>query len=507
MHLEKYRIIFGRICAITDTVKKAPGQQLDFSINNGKEISIAELKLEGYTVEFFTTESATPNVTGVINASSLTEFEYQVVITDGEGKEVKSEWKEVTVVDDEAIVNVSEVVVNNGSDNVDFITVGETSNVFEVTKVKQLDGEVINAPSSTYSVDKAVSSNTDLAYWDGTNIIPVSAGTVTFDLTIKDNASPANEFEYTIDVVVKAGQKVTSAELKDATVKYDQDTGQVIEILIKDQNGDVMKEATTSSLVVEVNGVVDSAATSATNGLLTVTADFSSAEVGNQTIKVSQTVDSKNVKLGEFTVEVVDTDAVDIEYAFSVDKDSELEKLDLYKTESTDIVTVAVKATKSGVATTPETLDATLKLEVKDGNKALIVSTDWATEEEFTVALDPETEVGTVTVELIRVTGAKEEVIESIDIAVENTAPQVLGITHIASEPELDVTDVTAVTSDELQGFVDGGFILVEMSEGEFVASDMVEDIIYILSNKELKIEVKDLYGGETFTISDVTLK
>lgn len=335
----------------------------------------------------------------------------------------------------------------------------------------------------------------------------MSAGTVTFDLTIKDNASPANEFEYTIDVVVKAGQKVTSAELKDATVKYDQDTGQVIEILIKDQNGDVMKEATTSSLVVEVNGVVDSAATSATNGLLTVTADFSSAEVGNQTIKVSQTVDSKNVKLGEFTVEVVDTDAVDIEYAFSVDKDSELEKLDLYKTESTDIVTVAVKATKSGVATTPETLDATLKLEVKDGNKALIVSTDWATEEEFTVALDPETEVGTVTVELIRVTGAKEEVIESIDIAVENTAPQVLGITHIASEPELDVTDVTAVTSDELQGFVDGGFILVEMSEGEFVASDMVEDIIYILSNKELKIEVKDLYGGETFTISDVTLK
>lgn len=495
---------FGKICAITDTVKKATGQQLGFTINNGKTVSLAELALADYTVEFFTTESTTANTTGVIDASSLTKFEYQVVIKDEEGKEVKSDWKEVTVVDDEAIVNVSEVVVNNGSDNVDFITVGETSNVFKVTKVEQVNGEVKDVDSG-YSVKKAISSDTDVAYWDGSNIIPVSAGTVTFDLEIEEDATE-NKFECTIEVVVKAGQKVTSAELKDATVKYDQDVDQQIEILIKDQNGDVMKEATTSNLVVEVNGAVDSAATSATNGLLTVTADFSSAEVGNQTIKVSQTVDGKNVKLGEFTVEVVDTDAVDIEYAFSVDKDSELEKLDLYKTEAADIVTVAVKATKSGVATTPETLGATLKLEVKDGNKAGITDTNWTTGA-FTVALDSETEVGTVTVELIKVTGAKEEVIESIDIAVENTAPQVLGITHIASEPKLDVTDATKVTAEELQGFVDGGFILVEMSEGEFVASDMVEDIIYILSNKELKIEVKDLYGGETFTISDVTLE
>lgn len=503
--------MFVEVSAITDTVKAAAGQQLKFTVNNGKAVSIAELTLAGYGVAFEYTviTPGTPATTkGIVNASispfNVAKFEYRVVVTDEDNVEVKSEWKEVKVVDETVVAKV-EVELTDGTDKVDFITVGETANEFEISKLIQADGEESPEDLTDYKITKAVSSNTNVAYWDGTNVVPVAAGTATFTIEVQETADATNKFEVTIKVVVKAVQKVTSAALKDTTVKYDKAASQSIVILIKDQNGDIMKSDVVSNLTdlkVKVND--DVLTPTGATGEITAVADFSNAKVGKQTVKVTHAVAGKTVTLGSFSVNVVDTADVESKYEFSIDKDSELKKLDLNKTGGTDLVTINVIETKDGVVQTPSALsvDATdpLYIRVAEGNFATLTP---GTGGQFTVAVDASTankmtKTGTVTVELVKVAGAKVTVVKTISIAVENTAPQITGISYVGSKLTLEDPE------SDLEQAIEDGFVVVTLDKGSFVYDDMIKDVTYIESNEALVIEIEALYGGKTITLTNV---
>lgn len=449
----------------------------------------------------------------------IEKFEYRVIVEskdeDDNVVKVESAWKAVKVVDEDEVATIQEVVLKQATKKVDFLTKGEDDAVFEVTKVKQANGKVItlkNNEADDYKVTKAVSSNTDVAYWDGSAVVAVAKGTATFKLTLEKGD---DKFEYSIRVVVKDEQVARTAVLKDSAVKYAlNDAAAEVVVLIKDQNGDVMKDINdVEGLIVSFNGEeVNNANITGYTGEITLKVDLTEGtdfKAGRKTIKLTHKVNDKNVRLGEFTIDVVNNKNDAVKYEFYIDKDDEVKELDLYDGEDdrTEII-VSVKATKGGVVVDLDSLvPGELELEPKDDkNKVDLTDTaEWANGK-FTVKLvttgDDKTKVGTNVVQLVKTTGDKKEVVTSISIKVVNTAPQVTGIAlvgkKLVGDDSLDESHIIAA--------IDAGRITVSLSgDGEYT-DEMIEKAVYIKSNKAVKITVSELYGGKVFTLTGVEL-
>lgn len=505
------------VSAITETVKAKAGQRLGFTINNGKTVSIAELKLEGYEVKFNSTLDKAVHTdledNGIVagETSGLTTFEYKVVITheDDADFKVESEWKEVKVADDEEIVAVEVELHNDAtpSKKVDFITVGEATNVFKVTNLIQADGEKEDTTTG-YTVKKATTSNLSVATWNGTNVIAEGPGTATFTIEVQEIADSTNKFEVTIKVVVKEAQKVKSAVVKDATIKYENSNEEDIVILVKDQNGDVMKGDLTAAgqvIRVEVNGVDATVAGDDEGGEITATtAVFEDLEPGKQTVKVFYTAKSgaTEVKIGEFKVDVVDLENVEFKYELSLQEDSK-EKLNLLAA-NTDKVILDIKSTQNGVVKANTLKDFAANTDgdfvrVLDAKADIDSFTD--SDEEITIKKNADTKVGKVVVQIVRVKGDKVTVLASYSVDVVNTTPQVETMTHISNAPKF----ATTPDAEAIAALVANGNMLVTMSEGDFDEA-MIASVSYVASNKALKIVMEEVNGGKTFFIENVTV-
>lgn len=244
---------------------------------NGQETTVAELVAAGYTVEFqATSTNAVANIaTGLVAATLPNNFTFDYkVIVEKDGDTVESDLVTVKVLGfSNYIEEITEYSLTQNTANVTstIISIADGVATMQATKATTIDGTTKVNPTVTFT-----SSNPSVASINATSgvITPISTGTTNITMTV-DGA------EKVVPVQIAADARVADdLEADLSTVKLYQGNSQIIDVIVKDQYGDLFNGTVTATSNDLTKATV--AASPITNGAGTVT--ISGVAAGDTTI-------------------------------------------------------------------------------------------------------------------------------------------------------------------------------------------------------------------------------
>jgi len=431
------------------------GQKLSFKLNGETvDADVEYLKASGYTVEFQATAgvfvgkdtNSTNSSTGELatDLTKNTKFDYKVVVSDKEGKEVaESALVEVKVVDkSEIVTSIDKFDITNGtiklSSNTVALNDGETFAIKNIIGNKA-DGKKEVDITTLVEFD---SSNEDVALVESGTIKPIKAGTTT--ITIKSGDVTKS---FTLTVASEA-RVAKTATLTNSSLKLIEsgDTASV-GVVVKDQYGDVFEGLDLSKATYEISKVtVDDAS----KEIVTVTSTTTTDKEG----KASLTVAPEVAGTGTVKVKVGNNVLATLDVSVSKDKtvaERKLELVDSSKDKNLDIYTGETvdnsvelsynKYNASGYLLGKET-------SIGETGTTYTVSVEEASGKDI---IDASVSSGVITVTAKADTGTAYLVIkegsvvrEKLEITVVDSTPTISAITLKSAEKVTKATNITA---------------------------------------------------------------
>lgn len=489
------------VSAITTTLKQEADQQLGFTVNGDKEVTLDELKEAGYTVKFLFNKNGVPKTaqeTGKLDASTALfkdGFKYAVEITPEEGKAINSDWVDVKVVDATAPVKVTKVALTGASYKLDYVTFNDSTNVTIVAKeALNALGETVKENQLPTTIEKVTSSDPTVAYYDN-GIKTRKEGKVTFTVQFKDIKEPVK-----VDVEVKAEQKVTS--IKADNVKKVAGNGVTADLKVLDQYGEVIRNASTPDItytVIDKDGKVvgtEDNALIVTNGAATVSADLN--EEGVYTVEINGKNDAK---LGSFTIETVkiDESTVADEYKIVTSDGKDL-KLDLNPEDGERIATLAVKQYAKGVE-----LDKTIansngvKFVVNSSDKDVVTAVK--SSDNKGIVLEAK-KAGKATISLVKEEGDLKTTLATYEVEVANTTKLIDKLT-LQDDVKVEVQvsqDGKTVVSDQ-DALKDAVAAATVEGEKDANLAEKIEKVDVVRNDKVVIVKMTETYGGKEFVL------
>ncbi|SDI93494.1 S-layer homology domain-containing protein [Alteribacillus bidgolensis] len=505
--------------ATTTSIRSEADQQLEFTVNGFRNLSIDTLEEAGYEVEFlYSSEDDVfdedAREQGIIDASELEEsFSYAVEITDEDGNTVTSEDVTVDVNDAGEVTEVTEVGLFDGEDRWenDYVTSANQGNEIQAVAGLNFFGEEISEEIGV-TVESVTSSDASIAYYDNEDGLQINGeGEVTLTVQFEGIEEPVE-----LDLEVVADQELTSIEEDGTTEKFAIDSeGNVsgeLEATLLDQYGENWEGNDDISVTVTgENDFEEKATISADAGNVSVDFDDLEGDDDSDIIdepgeySVSFEDDNGNA-LGTVDVEFVELQLDEVDnFTLSADPES----VDLYEDEDTDFeVTIGaifdeIDLEDGDVEEALAALEGDIQLSTSDEE---VVSIDGGSETEvdaetldFTVSGESE---GTATITLEQEEGDFTTALASVEVEVENSTPQITDLTLADEEQPVEVTEDT-----------NGEWSVVDPTQlassnvEEINNEDMIASVDFSANDEAAIITITDEYGGETFVVDaeDIT--
>ncbi|GAK03089.1 hypothetical protein JCM19037_1377 [Geomicrobium sp. JCM 19037] len=486
--------------ATTTMIRNEEGQALEFTVD-GHAFSAAELEEAGYEVEYvFNNNDFELNEDGLFDASEFSHedtISYAVEITDGETT-VRTERQDVNIFDANVATEVTEAALFIGEDQLENnqapINHDDEVEVKAVGAVNAFGEELDEEVVEELTVEDIRSSVSSVANYNNERLNLVNEGTTTLAVSF-DGIEEA----VTLDIEVIGAEELSA-------IKEAGETNRFV------RNADGIVGNLTVNAVNQYGGVwtgdesVDVEITDAEGE--TVTVDQSINDEGQIIVNLNEvteggleagtyTVDftHDDVELGSVTVEIIEHEDNGVDsYFFDMDE----EVLDLFvedaDTPTGEVVTetLSVNGSYEGVQVAQADVAAALdalpgSIEVTSSNLDVVDINNGENVTDYAVEANG---VGTATITLEQVEGGFRTVLASIEVTVENSAPQ--------------VTELTVKEDEELVVNAEGTMISnLEALESnvETITADMIEEIIFSSSDEEVTIVIADLYGGGTFVL------
>lgn len=284
------KLVVEKVSAITDTVDAKASQELKFAINGQTEATDeAKLTEAGYTVTFLATDTTNVTPRGIADGATIgsgKSFEYQVVISK-DGKEVvKSDLKKVTVKDYTATVTAITSYTLKTSDSVE-IKSGKIA-LSDVVTLGEVKGTLLDGNKDqniTGTTFKSSNNKVALIGADG-KITPITAGSVVFTITKGDV-----KIDVPVEIVTET-RKATTVTADATNVKLVNGGEQIVNLVVKDQYGDLYYNFDLSAINVVKTGTKDKIATisdpaaSDKDGKIALTVKAEATNVGTGNIEI-----------------------------------------------------------------------------------------------------------------------------------------------------------------------------------------------------------------------------
>ncbi|MGY4688574.1 S-layer homology domain-containing protein [Salibacterium sp. K-3] len=500
--------------ATTDQIREAEDQELSFTVNGIRNLSVEELEDAGYEVEFLYNSNEAPFDTdaaqqeGIIdgtNSDIPDTFRYAVSITDEDGNEVESEEMEVNVSAESDVSEVTEVgLFNDGErhDN-DFVTPDHEGYTFEPVAGVNDFGEEVDADEASFpGIESVTSSDASIAYYNDDGLQVTGEGEVTLSVHFEGMDNPV---EYDVEVV--ANQEITSMEADESTKRYTTNAtadtftvldqydqpygeGETVNYTISDENG---SQVTSGQADVDSEGKINVSYPEDLEGEYQIEFTHSSEAIGTTTLEFVQ-LDSEDVD--EFSLSA-DPESVDLQDALengTINQDSE--ELDF--TVSTSAMYEDINLSDSEIESALSNLNDSGDLQVRTSDEEVATVADGETMDvtaqealEFNVSGESE---GTAEIYLEHVEGDFTTTLAQVEVEVENSISQ---IDNLELADDVDALDVSEDTEGNWQ--IDDINQLVS-SDAE-LSTEMIASVTYSPNDEQAVVELKEAYGGASFVV------
>ncbi|WP_158736941.1 S-layer homology domain-containing protein [Alteribacillus sp. YIM 98480] len=504
--------------ATTTSIRSEADQQLGFTVNGFRNLSIDTLEEAGYEIEFlynsndapFDTEAAQEE--GIIDGAdeNLGEsFRYAVEITDEDGNAVTSDDVTVDVNDAGEVTEVTEVGLFDGEDRWenDYVTSANEENEIQAVAGLNSFGEEVSEDEIDVTVESVTSSDASVAYYDNENGLQVNGeGEVTLTVQFEGIEEPVE-----LDLEVVEDQELTSIEEDGTTERFAIDgEGNVsgeLEATLLDQYGEKWEGNDEISVTVTgENDFEEETTISADAGNVSVDFDdFGGSDIINEPGEYSVSFEDENGNaLGTVDVEFVELQLDEVDnFTLSADPES----VDLYEDDNTDFeVTIGaifdeIDLEDDDVLDALGELDGDVQLSTSDED---VVSIDGGSETDvdastldFTVSGESE---GTATITLEQEEGDFTTALASVEVEVENSTPQITDLTLADEEQPVEVTE-----DGDAYSIVDP--TQLASSAVDEITEDMIANVDFSANDEAAIITITEEYGGETFVVDaeDVT--
>ncbi|SFO90513.1 S-layer homology domain-containing protein [Salibacterium halotolerans] len=502
--------------ATTSTIRQAEDQQLEFTVNGIRHLSVEELEDAGYEVEFLYNSNNAPFDTdqaqqeGVIDGTSdnLSDtFRYAVSVTDEDGNEVESEEMEVDVSSESDVTEVTEVALFNDSGSryeEDYVTPAQEGMMFEPVTGTNDFGDEVNADEASFpAVESVTSSDASIAYYNEDGLQVTGEGDVTFSVHFEGMDNPV---EYNVEVL--ANQEISSMEADETTKRYttnstsdtftvldqyDQPYGNDEEIsyTITDSDG---SEVTSGSATVNSEGKLDVSYPDNLEGEYEVEFTYDNETIGTTTLEFVQ-LDSSEVD--EFSLST-EPESVDLQNALeggSINQDSE----EIQFTVSTGAMYDGINLSNSEIESALSNLNDSGSLQVRssDEDVATVASSDSmnvTADEALDFNVTGQSE-GTAEIYLEHVEGDFTTTLAQVEVEVENSISQ---IDSLELADDVDALDV----SQDSEGTWQIDDISQLTSSDAQLSADMIASVAYSPNDEQAVVELKEAYGGQSFVVS-----
>ena len=540
---ESTDLVVQSVSAITTAVASGSlttPQFVELTVNDGKVVTLDDLKEAGYTVEFQASKSiftgdVSSSATGELknNLTAADNFSYQVIITKGETT-VKSTLVSVTVRDSGKIVTPTELSLTldaSGSASaweIPYITInnnGVDEEKVSVIVSKGLDfaGKEVDANQGTNAhlpetlAQEAIYTSSDQQVALISNqgeVTPIGVGTTTITVKI-------GEQSLSLPLEVKEASEATA--IKETSITKAVGSNVTIDLTVLDQYGEALRKNSGTLTVTTESGKTD-----VISGLASSTSVKEKLSLTSLTL--AKGTDTLIVKdgdtiLGKVKVDVVDTANGTVDgYKIVAQSGKDLE-LDVYGSDNTvniefqeyvgtvqkgnNLVVPAsgfsVKSTNPEVATVSSASGSTTVTAVKEGmttiqylQGSIVVAEETITVKNSTPQItDITLKEGKEAIEVNGNVSANKSVIA--DIFDELDVKFVDGATTM----DLNGTDLTL---KEIASIIESnGNITLNTHDGSAAATATTENVVGNQTGS-LAIKVADNYGGQTF-VFDVVVK
>ncbi|MFB4163267.1 S-layer homology domain-containing protein [Alteribacillus sp. JSM 102045] len=496
--------------ATTTSVRSDEDQQLEFTVNGFRNVSIEDLEEAGYEVEFLYNSIDAPfdgdatKEEGIIDASDLEEsFRYAVEITDEDGNEFTSEQQTVEVHDDEAVTEVTEVGLFDDNDlwENDYVTSANEGNTIKAIEGINAFGETLDDEEVEFpEIENVTSSDVSVAYYDD-GLVVNGEGDVTLTVEFDGIEEPVE-----LDLEVVEDQEITGIEESGTTKgfttnaqsdsftvidQYDEPwvgDGEKVNYSITDEDGE---EVGSGNPGIHADGTVNVDFPEDLEGEYTLTFSNDGNEIG--------TVDLEFVELegvDEFTLNV-DPESVDLNDA--IDEDGELDYTDedLEFTATTSGTFENIELDDDELVEALGNLDGDLQLRTSDASIASLAD-DGEVEQDEDLEVEEALEFeaharseGTATLYLEQVEGDFVTTLAQVDVEVESSIPQV---TELSLADDVDALQLT-------EGDNGWDYDVEDLSADVDLEEYMISNIQFSKNDGQAIITIGDLYGGETFVV------
>jgi len=354
---------------------------------NNTATTVADIVEAGYTVEFQSTSSNTivNTATGELAANLATgsTFDYKVIVKK-DGDIIESDLVTVKVLDFSSYIeDIAEYSLMQGTTTVDSgtISIADGNALIQATKATTIDGTAVVNPTAMYT-----SSNPSVASVNATTgqITPISTGSV--NITIKVDGAQ----EVVALNVVADARVAQTLDTSLTNVKLYQGKSQVIDVMVKDQYGDLFEGTLTPTTTDAAIATVT--ASPIVNGAGTVT--ITSVAAGEATVDISNgtnVLKSINTKVSNDSVVTnrkIETTQTSNDFTLDVVKGSTDKTVNLhwntynagdylvgnetaltstYNVSSSDTSVATVSTNASGVMTVTAVAPGTTTIMIKQG--------------------------------------------------------------------------------------------------------------------------------------------
>lgn len=491
----------------TEQIRENEEQQLEFTVNGIRDLSVEQLEDAGYDVEFLYSSNEAPfdsdeaQDEGIINGEETdSSFRYAVSITDEDGNEVTSEEVSVDVNADSDVTEVTEVGLFDGDDRYenDYVTTANEGNTIEAVTGLNSFGEEVEADEEIESV---TSSDVAVAYYnDGLQVN--GEGEVTLSVKFKGIEDPVE-----MDLEVVEDQEISSVEENNTTQRYttnaendtftvvdqygeqweeDEENPESIDYTITDEEGEVVQE---DSATIN-DGTVNIDYPDNLEGEYELNFTYNDEDIASTTLEFVELdvteVDEFNLSAEPESVDLADAhddsngdfyeNHEDLE--ISVTSDAMFDGADLSEDEVEEALTSLNESGQLQVRTSDEDIAT-----VADGEE-----TDVSAAEALNFEVNGESE-GTATVYLEHVEGDFTTTLAQVEVEVENTISQI---------ENLELAE--GVEALEIQN--DGGWDVNQLSSSDADLQDyMIDNVDFSSNDGQAVITLKEIYGGETFVV------
>ncbi|MFZ4451641.1 S-layer homology domain-containing protein [Salibacterium aidingense] len=504
--------------ATTDQIREAEDQQLGFTVNGIRNLSVEDLEDAGYEVEFLYNSNEAPFDTdeaqeeGIIDGthSDIPEsFRYAVQITDEDGNEVESDEMEVSVSGEAEVSEVTEVGLfdeNGDRYENDFVTPDhEGYDIMPVAGTNSFGEEVDADEASFPEIETVTSSDASIAYYNEDGLQVTGEGDVTLNVQFEGMDDPV---EYDLEVV--ANQEISGIEADGTTKRYttsaSADTftvldqydqpfgeGESIGYTITDEEDN---EIDSGSVEVDSEGKVELSYPEDLEGEYQVDFTYDNEEIGSTTLEFVQ-LDSEDVD--EFSLSA-DPESVDLQDALedgSINQDSDELDFEISASAMYDDINLS----DSEVEEALENFDESGQLQVRTSDEEVASIAGDETDnvnasEAMSFEATGESE-GTATIYLEHVEGDFTTTLAQVEVEVENSISQIDSLELADDVDELDVSQ------DEEGNWQIDNIDQLTSSDAE-LSMDMIAEVTYSPNDEQAVVELKEAYGGASFVVDAV---